>query len=594
MVPSFRIHSSRSTTASLGRFPFVLVIAVVALVAPSASAQESLAPPRVESWRQDLQVMAGLVTKLHANAAHTISRQAFEAEAARLYAAIPTLEEYEIIVRMAQLMASIGDAHTRLNTRAGAPGVPADVSGGFVRLPLRLQWFAEGLFVRFASRELEALVGTRVVEIGAVPVEEAIDRILPVVHYDNDMTRRLLLPGYATTPAVLRATGVVRRAGPIRFVLETADGQRVERHVDVSADADAGGVDVGTPPGVEIPWWRQSRGRPYWLDSIPVARAIYVQLNASRQYDDEPMAAFVERLRGLLEKQDIQRVVLDLRQNDGGDSELTRPLLALLAAWDGASPDHGLFVLIGRATFSAAVVLAAELERYTGAVLVGEPTGGRPNQYGEIETFALPHSGLTVSYASWYFQTSDPWDARPWVTPDLFVDLTFEDFSAGRDRVLETALFYDFRTPPLHATLIRVARDQGVVAALEAYRRFRAAPERRYTSTERALTELVIDLWRRDQVAASLPVALLVVDEYPESFEAHENVAEVYADQGNAREAVRYAIESLRLYPGNGDALSVLRDVCGDDVLTAFLASDPAGEMGQAMLRAACERATGR
>jgi hypothetical protein len=35
------------------------------------------------------------------------------------------------------------------------------------------------------------------------------------------------------------------------------------------------------------------------------------------------------------------------------------------------------------------------------------------------------------------------------------------------------------------------------------------------------------------------------------------------------------ARESLRLHPANGDALGVLREVCGSEVLTAFLAADP-------------------
>jgi tetratricopeptide (TPR) repeat protein len=395
-------------------------------------------------------------------------------------------------------------------------------------------------------------------------------------------------------PAILRATGVAGSPGPVRIIVEQADGRRVERLVDVSSEADAGAVDVLAATGVETPWWLQSRGRPYWLDSVPASRAVYVQLNASRQYNDEPMAAFVERLRRLLLRDDLQRVVLDLRRNDGGDSELTRPLLALLTGWEQASLDHGLFVLIGRATFSAAVVLAAELERYTGAVIVGEPTGGRPNQYGEIETFQLPHSDLTVSYSSWYFQTSDPWDARPWVTPDVTVDPTFEDFVAGRDRALEAALSYEWRTPALDATLIRVAREQGVDAALETYQRFRSAPEHRFADTEEALTELLVDLWRRDQVAASLPVALLVVEEYPNSFEAHENVGEIYADQGDVQRAVQHASESLRLNPRNGDALGVLRDICGDQVLTTFLTSDLATARGRTALLGSCDRGTPR
>lgn len=591
-------HRSRSGRTFVGGFRVGLTKALLLLSAVGAASTQvprsGPAAMSVESWREDLEIMTGLLTQLHADAFHTVSRPGFEAERGRLSAAIPDLEDYEIIVAMTSLVASIGDGHTRLNLRPGAPGVPTDARAGFTRLPLRLEWFTDGVFVVSAATNLEPLVGARVVELGNVPVEEAIDRVLPVVHHDNEMTGRLLLPGFLTMPAVLRARGVVDGPGPVRIAVEQADGRRVERLVDVSPEADAGEARVLAASGVETPWWLQSRGLPYWLESVPASRAVYVQLNASRQHDDEPMVAFVDRLRRLLDSEDVERVVVDLRRNDGGDSELTRPLLALLAGWEGASPDHGLFVLIGRATFSAAVVLAAEFERYTGAVIMGEPTGGRPNQYGEIETFQLPHSGLTVSYSSWHFQTSDPWDVRPWVTPDVTVPSRFGDFAAGRDRALETAFSYDWRTPGLDATLIRVAREEGVDAALATYRRFRASPGHQYSDTEEALTELVIDFWRRDQVAASLPVALLVVDEYPNSFEAHENVAEVYADQGDVPGAVQHAIESLRLNPRNGDALGVLRDVCGNQVLTAALTSDLGTDGGRTALEEICDRGKGR
>lgn len=562
----------------------IIAASLVAAVPLAASAQAGPA----NAWREDVTIMAGLLTTLHANPFHTTSKAAFAAETARLHADIPDLADSEIIVRMARLAASIGDAHTRLNIAPGRPGVPGHPSAGFVRLPLRLEWFSDGLFIRAAATDLAELIGTRVIRIGNLPVDAAIERILPVIHHDNPMTQRLLLPGFVTMPAVLHATGVIDSLGSVPMVFEDASGGRVVRALEPSTDADLEAVDVLSLAGLEPPRWLDSRGRPYWFERLPDSRAVYVQLNASRPSEKEPMTAFVQRLRRVLGADDVERAILDLRRNGGGDSELTRPLLALLAGWEAAHPDRALFVLIGRTTFSAGVVLAAELERYTGAVFVGEPTGGRPHQYGEIETFTLPHSGLTVSHASWFFQTSDPWDGREWVPPDLFVAPTFGEFARGRDPVLERALSHDFRAPTLAAALIRTAREADAVAALAAYDAFRAQPEHRYAYTEPALTGLVIDLWLRNHVAASLPVALRVTEEYPASFEARENVAEIHAALGDTAKAVTFALESLRLHPNNGDALNVLRNVCGPGVLRTFTAIDPASEAGREALREAC------
>ena len=40
----------------------------------------------------------------------------------------------------------------------------------------------------------------------------------------------------------------------------------------------------------------------------------------------------------------------------------------------------------------------------TEAIFIGEPTGGRPNHFGEVKSFNLPNSGLSVRYSTKYFR----------------------------------------------------------------------------------------------------------------------------------------------------------------------------------------------
>ena len=95
-------------------------------------------------------------------------------------------------------------------------------------------------------------------------------------------------------------------------------------------------------------------------------------------------------------------------------------------------------MIIGRRTFSSAILNAIELKRRLGAILVGEPTGGAPSHHGEVLTFTLPRSGFTVQYSTKYHQNPDfEGDA---VTPDLPVAATYADFLALRDPVLEAII----------------------------------------------------------------------------------------------------------------------------------------------------------
>jgi hypothetical protein len=81
---------------------------------------------------------------------------------------------------------------------------------------------------------------------------------------------------------------------------------------------------------------------------------------------------------------------------------------------------------------------AADLRRELGAILVGEPTGGRPNQYQEHGSFTLPHSGFVVSVATRYyrFQAQD----TPGVLPDHYAAPSWDEYRAGRDPSLEWVL----------------------------------------------------------------------------------------------------------------------------------------------------------
>ncbi len=72
-------------------------------------------------------------------------------------------------------------------------------------------------------------------------------------------------------------------------------------------------------------------------------------------------------------------------------------------------------------------------------MLIGLPTGGKPNCYGESPSFRLPNSQMEVHYCTKFFHfitNADP----PSLEPDLVVSLSLKDFLAEHDPALEAAL----------------------------------------------------------------------------------------------------------------------------------------------------------
>ena len=95
-------------------------------------------------------------------------------------------------------------------------------------------------------------------------------------------------------------------------------------------------------------------------------------------------------------------------------------------------------MLIGSNTFSSGLWAAEDFKRQAHAILVGTPTGGRPNSFGEQRSVELPHSGLTLYYSTRKW-VRDPHHDPESLEPDVLVEATYADLVGGRDAVLDAA-----------------------------------------------------------------------------------------------------------------------------------------------------------
>lgn len=389
---------------------------------------------RTDGFRHDLDFLTDEVRRVHYLYRRQPLPDAYVTLAASLREKIPAVSDEEVAVEFQHLLATLGDGHSLL--------LPFGMKRGQLpRLPLTFYLFSDGLFITGAPADHRDLVGARVVRLAGMTPDDLLKNLEPYLSRDNPMGTRWTGPVYLTFPHFLRAAGA-KIVDPTHVPLAVAAVDGGSREVTLSAvspvDPDDIAIKLPPPKG---PATRPTSFRPdtnYFLHEID-DRTLYVQFNQVQDAKDESLAAFASRLRKHVDTHSTQTLILDLRNNNGGEGSLLPDLEHVLIHFDASRPDARLYVLIGRTTFSAAQQLASFLSVHTRAVFVGEPTGSRPNRPGDEAPVVLPYSGLRVAIASGYHQAA-PKDDRIWIPPDLPVSLTSGDYFQGRDPALMAVL----------------------------------------------------------------------------------------------------------------------------------------------------------
>src|SRR5688572_5200089 len=447
---------------------------------------------QIAAWREDLAHMAREMELRHRNLYHTVSRATFDSAVTALRTSIPSLQRHQIIVELARIAALVQDGHTNL-----AP--TRDPKVGFTTLPVKFYFFQDGLFVRAAHAPHAELAGAKVMRIGSMTPDQAYARVRELVGRDNEMDARFFAPFLLAMPEILHALGISSRMDQATLVVDRSGWQEsvtlrplgpasmMPPDTDVSWWPDSGWVDMrraGTTPL----WLRETPLTEYWAEYLPAEHMVYVQFNKVANKESEPLPQFSQRLRALVDSVAVDRVVLDLRLNRGGNGTLNRPLVRSLVGMKKLEGEGKLFVLIGRSTFSAAQFLVNNLEQYTDAVFVGEPSGGKANSYGDSRKITLPHSGLTVRVSTWWWQ-EDPRDSREWTAPHIAAELTSHDYRNNPDPAIEAVRGY--RPEPSLAERMRAALKTGTVQdAIRGYRDYRGNLRHRYADNEEDLNGL--------------------------------------------------------------------------------------------------------
>ncbi len=404
---------------------------------------------RAEAWQQDLDYALRKMDRLDRSFTPAARRQ-FDARIRELRSAAARLDDAHLTVGLAKAVALAGNAHTRLYLVRNRIEVR--------RLPVRVWWFGNRLYVIRATLSHQRLVGCEVKSIAGTGVRRLRELVAPV-YAGNPSWIDYMSTYTMTSPEILYGLDVARQMDHIRWDL-VCGGKTTGEELEPMALSkspspleswwDLAPSAPATPGmvGIElkrVPVYLRHPDRYYWFEYLPDARLLYFQFNRAANDPQQTIAEFREQLLAAIAQHAVNGLVIDLRFNTGGNGDIGRELMERLQKEVGA---RKVFVITGRATFSAGLFHAVQWKHWGKAVLVGELPGDGLDFWSEGGNAVLPRSGLTLHFANarhcYSTRKSDvPCFAQlpvQTLRPDLPATSSFEQYAAGRDASMDAIL----------------------------------------------------------------------------------------------------------------------------------------------------------
>lgn len=388
-------------------------------------------------WNSDLEYIKGELPKNHYNLYMVKSEQYFLSGLDNISKIQNQLSDFEVAVKLQQFIATFGDSHTALSI---------DPFLDFTKiLPLGLMWFSDGLWIQSTTKSNEEILGAKLTKVNGRAISEIIDSVSTISAIDNQASIKKIAPKIIPIIQFLEYFGFTSQS-EVKLTLEQ-NGETMDYIIHPEQMNRNNTIRVLPNP---IPLCYRNTRSPFWSMVLKKEKVFYIQYNKcwSREYpplgyngDNQKLPSFSEFHKAIIDsilQNDFDKIVFDIRFNGGGNSSQGTKLIEELSTIDKIKTKGKLYVITGRDSYSSAIINIMDFINMTNAILVGEETSGKPNHLGEIRSFKLPSSNLSLQYSTKYFKRTDK--NLKTITPDKIIEPSFTEFKNGNDPVFEWIL----------------------------------------------------------------------------------------------------------------------------------------------------------
>ena len=504
-----------------------------------------------KQWQDDLRF---LQKTLHKDYSGILSKKTtpekFDAAVEKFHNEIPKLQEHEIVVGFARMLAMLEYGHTQM--------ILSSAPVKFNRLPIVMYEFSDGVHLQGVHKDYAEILGAKVVAIEGTPIEKALEMVRPVVPAENGQFLKASGYVYLCFPEVLHAQGITKELKQEIEITLLKDQKQLTRKIKSIPRQSmpfklgflqTSGDWMSVREKSNDPLYLKHPGRRYYFEYLEDQKTVYVRQSMVLDDPNESIAEFYDRVFKYVNENDVEKLILDFRLNGGGNNYKNRPIITGLIETTKVNQKGKLFAIIGRQTFSACQNLVNELDNYTNVTFVGEPTAENINFYGDTNPVQLPNSKMEghVSFAWW--QDKPQWENGPWTEPDIAVEMSFDDYRTNKDPVVDAILKADSDDPVLDP----IGHIQKLVEQKEidetAVRAFIQDPRFAYWSFEDAINQSGYKLMRAGNVKQALAIFELNRKLNPESANAWDSLGEGYFKNKQNEKAIECYEKAISLDP---------------------------------------------
>ena len=363
---------------------------------------------------EDLQELQQNLEKTHPNLYQYISKTEFSNEITSILANYTNISNLGL--RIMQLLARLKDGHTYLEL--------SDKVLGSKSFMFKFQFINDEYYLSKSSQHLSQYLGSKLKGINNYNIKEIEKKLFSFIPQENEVSTKYYLSSKIVEPKILEYLDI-KTDDYITLHLELEQKVFSVQILPEDYKNEMISIESKIPNIADT----LSKKNVNWAKVIPKYKVFFLQYNKCEEDKDFDLRKIIDKF----EQSKMSTLVIDLRNNTGGDSDILEPLLNYLRK-NGTR--FKKIILTGLDTYSSAIINLLELSSLSNTISLGEIPHGNPTHYGEVKSFVLPNSGLQVFCSSKLF-SSVGYDLGESFKPNHIISNDMESLRKGIDKQME-------------------------------------------------------------------------------------------------------------------------------------------------------------